>query len=96
MKEQGAHQCAAGLDVLEGQAVVEKHSGPLLGSNTEPEGQDSGESGVVHAAFTGSSVHSESVSEHGTQYFTLKALLGLNLSQPCLLPSSGSKNNFKA
>lgn len=40
MKEQGAHQCAAGLDVLEGQAVVEKHSGPLLGSNTEPEGQD--------------------------------------------------------
>lgn len=52
MKEQGAHQCAAGLDVLEGQAVVEKHSGPLLGSNTEPEGQDSGESGVVHAAFS--------------------------------------------
>lgn len=28
MKEQGAQQCAAGLDVLEGQAVVEKHSGP--------------------------------------------------------------------
>lgn len=96
MKEQGAHQWAAGLDVLEGQAVVEKHSGPLLGSNTEPEGQDSGESGVVHAAFTGSSVHSESVSEHGTQYITLKALLGLNLSQPCLLPSSWSKNNFTA
>lgn len=38
----------------------------------------------------------ESVSEHGTQYFTLKVLLGLNLSQPGLLPSSGSKNNFKA
>lgn len=30
---------------------------PLLGSNTEPEGQDSGESGDVHAAFMGSSVH---------------------------------------
>lgn len=33
-EKQGAQQCAAGLDVLGGQAcVVEKHNGPLLGYN---------------------------------------------------------------
>lgn len=33
-EKQGAQHCAAGLDVLEGQAcVVEKHNRPLLGYN---------------------------------------------------------------
>lgn len=62
-EEQGAQQYAAGLDVLEGQAcVVEKHNGPLLRYNTEPECQDSEEAGIVHAKFIGSSVHFVSLS----------------------------------